>query len=192
MSVAESLEPVGFDESITEPFTEESYFAMGETPNRIELFDGSLVVSPAPSVRHQSISIRLAAALLPAVDAVGLEVVEAVNVRLRQGRIFIPDLVVLPDVDQGVYVPVELVAFVAEIVSPGNAGNDRLLKFQLYAMAGIPWYLLVESEGDDLVLTLFRLEDGAYVEHAVAKGDEVLRITDPFTVDLRPNSLLRR
>jgi Uma2 family endonuclease len=164
------------------PWTEEDYFQLGETADRIELLDGSLIVSPAPSKRHQRLSRRLANAMEP---AAGLEVYEAVNVRLQTGRIAIPDVVVAGTEAEGTTVEPAEVRLICEVVSPGNA--DRLFMMHLYAVAGIPWYLLAEQESPESVtLRLFRLEGKHYVEHAIAKDGEPLRITEPFEVVLDP------
>lgn len=102
------------------PWNEEDYFELGQTTDRIELLDGSLIVSPAPSGPHQQVARRLTNALKQAAD--------------------------------------------------------RVVTMQLYALAGIRWYLLAQVEP---------------VEHAVATKGEALRLTEPFPAALDTTLLTR-
>lgn len=170
------------------PWTEEDYLALGETMDRVELFDGGLIVTPAPTPQHQRISRRLANLFDQGGD---LEVYEAVNVRLRSGRIPIPDIVVVEPVDpHEPVIDASAVRMVVEIVSPSNAGTDRLLKMHYYADAGIPWYLLVEPEDDTPVLRLFGLDRDRYVARATGRPGEPLALTEPVEVTIDPDDLV--
>jgi len=170
------------------PWTEEDYLALGQTNDRVELFDGSLVVSPAPTIRHQVLSVALRNALHPAAVEAGLDIYLAVNLRLRPGRIPIPDLVITRPIEQDtLVVDARDVALVCEITSPSNAGHDRILKMHHYAVAGIPRYLLVEPK--PLTLQLHRLDGDKYVEEARAVPGERLLFTAPIVTELDPASL---
>ncbi|MFI6078457.1 Uma2 family endonuclease [Actinoplanes sp. NPDC051343] len=175
-----------------EPWTEDEYFALGETANRVELIDGSLWVSPAPSKRHQHIAFLLAAALYQPAERAGLLVLQDVNLRLTGGRIVQPDVVVAMTDDIGTTVEAAEARLVVEVVSPGNAGTDRLLKPQLYAAARIGWYLRVEQPGDSVELHFDRLAGDHYVRVALAAPGQVLASEEPFAFEVEVASLLRR
>jgi len=171
------------------PWTEQEYLALGETADRVELFDGSLYVTPAPTPRHQTISSELYVALRLAARAAGLRAHQAVNVRLKPGRMPIPDLVVASPTDpDDPVVPGEKVKLVCEIVSPSNAAADKVLKMHYYAAAGIEWYLIVEQPTG--TLRLYRLEGDKYTEHSVTEVGQVLRLIEPVAAEIDPASLL--
>jgi Uma2 family endonuclease len=171
------------------PVTEEEFFALGETSKRIELFDGSLYLTPAPTPQHQHISSELKFALRTAARKAGLYVHEAVNVRLQPGRIPIPDLVVTQKINfKELIIDAESVLLVCEIVSPSNASTDKILKMHYYAAAGIPWYLLVEQESG--ALHLHELVGNHYVERSATRPGEVLHLHEPLIADLMPEDLL--
>jgi Uma2 family endonuclease len=85
-----------------------------------------------------------------------------------------------------------VVRLICEIVSASNPAADRVLKMQLYAEAGIPWYLLVEQDGKSVLLRLFRLDGDHYTEHAAGAPGIPLEMDLPIAVSLDPGTLLPR
>jgi Uma2 family endonuclease len=165
------------------PWTERDYLALPED-RRIELLDGGLLMSPSAGSRHQRLSFQLCYALGRAAPS-GLEVLEAINVRVAPGRILIPDLVVVtnPGLDRTVWDPAQ-VAIVVEIVSPGSVAADRAIKPQLYSAAGIEHYLRIELNGPDPSGAAYRLHREHYVKVSSSESGQVLRLAEPFRVDL--------
>jgi Uma2 family endonuclease len=153
------------------------------TGQRVELLDGTLLVSPAPSSAHQRILQELQFGFRGKLPP-GTELLPGVNLRLAGSRLLIPDFVVVtcPSVDT-VYYDGSETLLAGEIESPSTKVFDRTLKRQLYAEAGVPFYLLVDPVKKPVEAVLFELVDGAYV--AVSKSESGrIEITGPFGVTL--------
>ena len=103
-------------------------FALGDTGNRIELLDGSLLVSPAPTKRHQRISFRLAGAL----DGPTTENTEVVLV----GEIVSPDSAAADClIKMQFYAAAQIPAYL--VVETGSAGS---LTLRLYHLEGSHYF----------------------------------------------------
>jgi Uma2 family endonuclease len=175
------------------PWTEAEFLALGPTPDRIELIDGSLRVSPAPNSQHQNISSEMSAALHRPAQAADLRCLATINLRLGPRKIVIPDLTVGRIGRLSNVTDASDVLLVSEILSPSNEAYDRVDKLRAYASAGIPWYLLAEPDLTDyrsITLRLYRLDGAAYVEHAVATDGEVLKSDAPFAFAIDTAELL--
>jgi Uma2 family endonuclease len=127
------------------PFTVDLLFELASDDLRFEVLGGSLVVTPAAEPRHNLAADRLGrifAGRLPP----DLEAITASAIRMPNGDGPIPDLMVTSgDPDEHLKgMPSDLVHTVVEVVSPGNASDDRVKKAGLYASAGIPCYWRVE------------------------------------------------
>lgn len=172
------------------PWSEDEYLALPEDNARVELVDGSLLMTPAPGGLHQQIARRLAN-LLEAAAEPGTEVLEAVNVRVAAGRILIPDVVVTRLAADHVVFPASAVELVCEVVSPSTVAQDRILKAQLYAAAGIPAYLRVEmSKSGGLLLVLGELAGATYAERERAETGMSVQLPKPVAMALGPGDLL--
>ena len=171
------------------PMSEDEFLALGETSERIELFDGSLHVTPAPTPRHQYIAGELKVIFRAAGRARGLYALEGINLRLGPNQMTIPDLAITSAIDfDQITVPSSAVRLVCEILSPSNQASDKVLKMHYYAAAGIPWYLLVDPKAE--TLSLYELAGETYALHSITEVGEVLRLTDPVAVDLEPSALM--
>ncbi|MFP5348040.1 MAG: Uma2 family endonuclease [Actinomycetes bacterium] len=172
------------------PWTEADYLSLPDEWRRVELLDGALLVNPSPTTRHQRLSSRLWLVLESRRPA-GMEILEAVNVRVAPERILIPDLVAVraSEEDQKVLDAAD-VALAVEIVSPGSVAADRAIKPQLYAAAGIPTYVRIELSTRVPVAATFHLEGGRYVPAPEAAVGSVLRLTRPFAAEVDLAALL--
>jgi Uma2 family endonuclease len=176
-------------------YTVEDWLHLPETVGqRVELIDGSFVVSPTPISSHQICAGRLRT-LLAASAPPDLEVVEAFGVRTAN-QVPVPDVVV-GDADVllggAVVLLPEQTHLVAEIVSPGNQRRDYHDKPRIYAEAGIPTFLRVEPTGIGApYVEVLQLYHGAYALIAKVNAGQTLELAEPFPVAFDPARLLGR
>lgn len=167
--------------------------------HRYEIIDGSLLMSPAPSKRHQGAAYRLANVLRAAATP-DVEVAESVAVDLGTAvsdlgvQVPVPDIVVADaasywDERHGLC-PQDLL-LVVEIVSPGASGRDRVWKPALYARSGIPAFWRVELDGPGAPLVVVHaLDGGVYREVVTVRAGETATVGVPYRMELRPAELV--
>lgn len=148
-------------------------------------------MNPPPSGLHQVVSWELAG-LLKAACPAGLQVVEALGVRLLEGTVLIPDLLVGERAavlaDGSGILDSAVVQLVAEIVSPASRTTDRVTKPALYARAGIASYWRVELDEGPAVHA-YRLEGDTYTLVASVTPGQLLEIDEPFPIAFDPATL---
>lgn len=178
------------------PWTVEDLTGLVDDGRRYEIVDGSLLVTPAPSLSHQAVAQRLAA-VLNSCCAFNYETVPAPGLLLRQGpttRLLVPDVAVVRSESlwsgAGTLTPDD-VLLVAEIVSPSSQVTDRVTKPVLYADAGIAAYWLVDLVAPgDITVVLHRRTGASYVVEQTVAAGETVRLDWPLSCVLAPAELV--
>ncbi|CCH34076.1 Uma2 family endonuclease [Actinosynnema sp. NPDC047251] len=165
-------------------WTVEDVLALPDDPSqRVELVDGSLLVSPLGTNYHQTLIGDAYFALRTACPP-GFKATVELNIGLPGDTLLIPDFTVTTRPGfKGLVSPVEDLVLVGEVVSPSTRFKDYGIKRQRYAEGGVPFYLVVDPKGDQAVAMLFELEGGEYVEVARSEAG-VLRFERPFPVTI--------
>jgi len=123
--------------------------ALPDDGNRYELFDGELLVTPAPTPRHQVALARIYDAVAPFVKGQGLghTLWSPADLQLGGEHFSQPDLFVvaaLPADWSWSSFPDPIL--VIEVLSPSTARADRIVKRRRFQQSGIPEYWVVDLD----------------------------------------------
>jgi len=129
---------------------------MPETNQPCELWEGQLIMSPAPSFYHQKVALRFYKALdaWVAVRQLGEVIASPIDMVLSPHCTVQPDVAfiaqdrraIIQDVIRG---PADLVA---EVVSLGGRNRDRIEKRDLYEQYGVKEYWIIDPEAETVDL----------------------------------------
>lgn len=150
---------------------------------RYELSYGTLIVTPAPNTRHQSVMVEIAA-FLHQRRPPSLRVLAEAELLLQPTLVKRPDIQVVDEDLVGGQSIVGTPLLAVEIHPPATKVLDLTEKRFVYAEAGIPAYWLVDP--DSGTVTVLELEAGQYVEQAVLVAGDVLEVSVPFSMTIRP------
>ena len=141
-------------------------------------------MTPSPILRHRSIIAHLSAAILTTLaDCPECMVVSECDWHVDEATVVRPDLAVVCHADaDGFIVAAPEVLF--EVLSPPTASRDHGLKRELYEVAGVRHYVIVDAARPEL---LVRVRDGDGFAEPVSRDAGTLSfdgVTCPFSIDL--------
>jgi Uma2 family endonuclease len=139
-----------------------------------ELIEGiPYAMSPAPSIRHQSISGQINAALVQALkNCKACQALLPIDWRISDDTVVQPDnLVVCGDIGETylAFAP----SLIFEVLSPSTAQKDQTLKFELYQREGVKYYVMVDPISQ-VAKVFVLLDDGRYIKKSDARQNSFL------------------
>lgn len=175
-------------EGFAGPFTVDDLDDLPEIGFRFELIEGTLLVSAAPSLRHQLMATRLCELLAGALPPDLIALAGPAEVRKGDHTSMQPDVLVVRRSDISVAresVPPPLL--VVEVASPSTRMIDQGSKRLAYRAAGVGAYWMADPFVPGV--TVIRWEGDRETEIHVT-GDDLLQVDWPAAVDLRPSDLV--
>jgi Uma2 family endonuclease len=146
-----------------------------ETNSPVELWDGEIIMSPAPAPSRQEIVLNFASLLRDFVTAkrLGKVFVSPIDVVLTQHRAVQPDVLFISKGRSAMIQEVIRGApdLVAEVVSDGSWKRDRVEKKDLYEQFGIAEYWIIDPEAH--TTEVFVLTKRGYELHSRAESGGV-------------------
>lgn len=154
-----------------------------------ELIEGvPYAMSPAPNIRHQSLSVRLTWKLAQQLkNCPHCQTLHAVDWKVSEETVVQPDNLIVCPKAMGQYLT-RAPQLIIEILSPSTAHKDRTIKFDLYEREGVRWYIMINPK--DQVAHIFERIEGKYRKHTDATTETItFDIKDDCRVDIDFNEL---
>lgn len=161
---------------------------------RYEAIEGELYVTPAPSIRHQRISLRLVLALNELlVDPGHGELFHApVGVEFPATEEGVqPDIVFVSNERRGIVAEKWMMGpphLAVEILSPSTAHRDRGIKLRLYERQRVAEYWVVDPENDSVDVWRFDAEP----RHERFTGQLPVRLDDDVVGEIDLDEIFAR
>jgi Uma2 family endonuclease len=177
------------DMPLMRPLTAADLADRPDDGHRYELLDGVLIVTPAPSMRHQDAAFGLARLLHAACPPELIVLMAPFDITLADDTVLQPDVLVFVR-KQGTTRQLPGAPLLAvEVLSPSTRRFDLHLKRSRYEAAGTPAYWVLDP-GKPPALTAWELRAGEYVEVASVSGPEEFAAQVPFAVTVVPDDLV--
>ena len=147
---------------------------------RYELYDGEVIVVPAPIPRHQLVAIRIGRLLLEYAEASGsLALISPIDIAFTEHDVLQPDVVLFRrerrsqiDMMKVIRIAPDLAV---EVVSPATEGRGRGRKMQMFARFGVGEYWIVDPVRN--VLEIHELNERTY--QLAVTCDETALVSSP-------------
>jgi Uma2 family endonuclease len=178
----------GWPDHIDGEWTVDDLETLPDDGLRYELLDGTLIVSPASVPRHQRAIVRLVLLLSAACPADHEVFVAPLDWQPDRRTSVEPDLLVVRKDRIGEKNITQTPAIVVEVLSPGTARIDKLLKFSRYQDGGIEQYWIVDPRVPSI--EVYGLNDGAYQLLAQGSDAAEVPVTGPLSVTVVPRELV--
>jgi Uma2 family endonuclease len=128
-------------------WTLQELHSLPDDGNKYELVRGELLVTPPPTLDHETIGARLTQILVPYVASHGLGLVYHPRAVLRfEGSEVEPDLMVRRAAPGADWDRAPIPILIVEILSSGTRRRDQEQKRELYLDAGVGEYWMVDPE----------------------------------------------
>jgi Uma2 family endonuclease len=129
-----------------------------------ELIDGyPYAMSPAPMIKHQSISAKIARVLSEAFDGCQkCQVLMPIDWKISDDTVVQPDNSVICHTPKNeAYISIAP-KIIFEILSKSTAKKDVTVKFDLYEKEGVKYYIIIDPNSE--VAKIYHLQNGKYIK----------------------------